>query len=381
MSVPREFQLITYLAQWEHQVRHVLSSSYPESLTIDALLELANAQDQRAWLTTPLDYPPLRGGAKLLQALSALYRTIDADHLVSFAGGDEAIYASIHALLDGDAHAIVPTPNYQSLETLPLSLCEVTGVPLDPLRDWQLDLDRVCDALRPNTRLIVINFPHNPTGAVLARDSLDALIDVCRARGIWLLSDEVYRMTEYDERDRLPPVADLYERGISLNVMSKAYALPGLRIGWIACRDATLIDRAVRMKQYLSVCNALPSEHLACVALSVEQQLVDRVMSIARSNLNSLDTFLQQHSTRFEWRAPKAGVLGYPKYLGADGTQCFAERLIRERGALVVPSTVYASALGDVSPDYLRIGFGKASFGEALLALKAFVEDDCSAYA
>lgn len=378
MPIPREFQLISWLAKWEHHVRHVLSSSYPESLSINMLLEMAGTQDKCIWFESTLDYPPLRGGPALLETIAALYETTGPDQVVSFAGGDEALYATFHALLNRDSHVIVPTPNYQSLETLPLSLCEVTGVPLDPERDWCLDLDRVRDALRPNTRLIVINFPHNPTGAVLPRATLDALIDLCRARGIWLLSDEVYRMTEYDERDRLPPVVDLYERGISLNVTSKAYALPGLRIGWIACRDTELLNGAARMKQYLSVCNALPSEHLATAALAIGNRLVDRVMTIARANRDRLSVALQRHPALFQWTAPKAGVLAYPKYLGKGGAQRFAERLAHDRGVLVVPSAVYASELGDVSRDYLRIGFGKASLPEALKAFEAFLEDKYS---
>lgn len=375
MPVPREFRLVSWLAEWEHRVRHVLSSSYPESLSINALLGMADLQEDFAWLDLTLDYPPLRGAAALLEKISALYATVDPNQVVSFAGGDEALYATFHALLDRDAHVIVPTPNYQSLETIPLSLCAVTGIPLDSRRDWSLDLDRVRDALRPNTRLIVINFPHNPTGAVLPRATLDALIDLCRARGIWLLSDEVYRMTEYDERDRLPPVVDLYERGISLNVTSKAYALPGLRIGWIACRDADLLDRAVRMKQYLSVCNALPAEYLATAALAIGPRLVERVMTIARVNRDRLSAVLQRHPALFQWAPPKAGVLAYPKYLGNDGAERFAERLARDRGVLVVPSTIYASELDHVSPDYLRIGFGKSDLVSALEAFEASIED------
>ncbi|RKP44456.1 pyridoxal phosphate-dependent aminotransferase [Pararobbsia silviterrae] len=375
MPVPRAFQLIAYLAKWEHHVRHVLSSSYPESLSIDALREIAGVSDDRTWLDTPLDYPPLRGTPALLETISRLYATTRPDDIASFAGGDEALYATFHALLDRDAHVIVPTPNYQSLESLPMSLCDVTGIPLDAARDWHLDLDRVRDALRPNTRLIVVNFPHNPTGAVLPRATFDALIELCRARGIWLLSDEVYRMTEYDVRDRLPPVVDVYERGISLNVTSKAYALPGLRIGWIACRDTALLDRVTQMKQYLSVCNALPSEHLATVALAAEAHLVERVMTLARARRDRVGAVLERYPSLFQWRAPKAGVLAYPKYLGRDGAQRFAERLVQARGVLVVPSTVYASELGDVSPDYLRIGFGKANLDAALESFEAFLED------
>jgi aspartate/methionine/tyrosine aminotransferase len=129
---------------------------------------------------------------------------------------------ALHVLLDRDSHAIVVTPNYQSVETIPLSLCALTGVPLDPDRQWTLDIDRVAAAIRLNTKLVSINFPHNPTGKILERDRFEALVALCRRHGIWLFSDEVYRLLDADTGfDHLPQAADVYERGPSLNVMSK----------------------------------------------------------------------------------------------------------------------------------------------------------------
>ncbi len=122
-------------------------------------------------------------------------------------------------------------------------------------------------ALRPNTKLVSINFPNNPTGSVLERGRFDELVGLCRKRGLYLFSDEVYRLIERDESIRLPQVGDVYERGLSLNVMSKAYGLPGLRIGWIMSRDRDVLQRMERYKHYLSICNSAPSEYLAAAAL------------------------------------------------------------------------------------------------------------------
>ena len=159
---------------------------------------------------------------------------------------------------DAESHAVVVTPNYQSHESLPSSICQATGVPLDPDDGWSLDIDRVAAAVRPNTKLITINFPHNPTGAILDRDRYDALIELCRHHGLHLLHDEIFNGLGPTGTEHLPFVADVYEKGLSLNVMSKAFGLPGLRLGWIASHDTEVLSQMERMKHYLSICNAAP---------------------------------------------------------------------------------------------------------------------------
>jgi aspartate/methionine/tyrosine aminotransferase len=190
----------------------------------------------RSWL----GYTETFGAPDLCEAIAATYEQ-QAGNILCFAGAEEGLFAAMQALLDRDSHAIVVTPNYQSAETVPLSLCAVTGIPLDPERGWRLDIDRVAAAIRSNTRLISINFPHNPTGKVLQRDRFDALIALCRKHGIWLFSDEVYRLLDAGTGiEHLPQAADCYERALSLTVMSKTYGLAGLRVGWIASSDREL---------------------------------------------------------------------------------------------------------------------------------------------
>lgn len=376
MALIEEFRLVRYLSRWEHVVRHPLSSSYPESLTVDDLLRFAAEADRDALFRVPLDYMPIRGGSRLLSAIAGTYDTLSAEDVVAFAGADEAITAAVQALLEPGDHAVVVVPAYQSLESLPAAACDVTAVPLDPRRDWFLDPDRVRDAIRPNTRVLVMNAPHNPTGTLPPAEVFDALVALCRRHGLWLLSDEVYRGLEYDPRLRLPQAADAYERGLSLNVMSKAYGLPGLRIGWLASRSPEMLDRVERAKQYLSICNANASETLAAVALDARGAILDAVLARARRNLARLDAVLASRPDLFEWRPPQAGVLAFPRYRGREGAEAFAARLVQETGILVVPSTVYRSALADVPGDHLRIGFGRRSLDEALDRLRAWLSDE-----
>ncbi len=274
----------------------------------------------------------------------------------------------MRVLLGKEDHAVVITPNYQSAETVPLSLCAVSGVPLDPNDGWSLDLDRVAAAIRPETRVVSINFPHNPTGKILELDRFAALVELCRKRGIWLFSDEVYRLLGPEGVEHLPQVADVYERGLSLGVMSKAYGLAGLRIGWIACSDRNMLLRMERMKHYLSICNSGPSERLALIALRARERLLARNCALITANLAKLDAFFGTFPHLFDWHRPDGGCVAYPRYLGNDGVEAFAERLIEQAGVLLLPSGMYRSELNATPPDRFRIGFGRADLAQGLAA-------------
>jgi len=281
--------------------------------------------------------------------------------------------------LSRDDHAVIVVPNYQSAETIPSGLCAVTGAMLDPAEGWSLDIDSVAAAIRPNTKLIAINFPNNPTGKILERDRLEALVRLCRRYGIWLFSDEVYRLIERDPAARLPPAVDAYERGISLGTISKAYGLPGLRIGWIACRDSALLQRMERVKHYLSICNAAPCELLARIALRAGELILDRNRRIAAANIGVLDKFFAARAELFDWQSPDGGVVGFPRYKGTEGVDAFCERMIERQGVLLLPASVYQSALRPVPHDRFRIGFGRRDMPEAVAALREGLErrGDC----
>src|SRR5687768_11538327 len=161
-----DFRLETHFSRWEFNARFNLAGSDVESMGLDDLLALADADDREAWTRLRLGYTETFGAPALRQAIAATYDHVDAAHVLCFAGAQEAIYSAMHALLTADDHAVVLVPNYQSLEEVPLSLCSVTGVALRADRGWTMDVGDLRAAVRPNTRLIAINFPHNPTGSV-----------------------------------------------------------------------------------------------------------------------------------------------------------------------------------------------------------------------
>ena len=370
-----DFRLETYFSRWEFKARYHLCASDMESLSLAELLALASDEDRAAWESLHLGYTETYGAPALREAIAATYDRIEPSQILTFAGAEEGIFVAMQVLLDADDHAIVVTPNYQAAETVPASICAVSGVALDPDDDWNLDLDRIRENMRPNTKLISLNFPHNPTGKVIDAGTLEAIVGLADKYGAYVFSDEVYRLLERSDGLRLPQVADIYERGLSLNVMSKSYGLPGLRIGWIACRDGGLLSAMERAKHYLSICNSAPSEALARIALAAREQILARNRALVERNLALLDAFFADYPDLFDWRIPDGGCIGYPRYRGDDGVESFCKDLVEQSSVLLLPASVYQSGLTDTPADRFRIGFGRANLAEGLEVLRRHLGD------
>lgn len=370
-----EFRLESYLSRWEFTARFHMTASDVQTMTMRRLLELADDEDRRAWETLALGYTETFGDPALREAIAEMYERAEADDVICFAGAEEALYLAMQVLLGPDDHAVVVTPNYQSAETVPLSLCEVTGVAMDAERDWALDIDRIAEAIRSNTRVVSVNFPNNPTGKVIDAADFVRLAELCDERSIHLFSDEVYRGLERDPQRTLPQAADLSARALSLNVTSKSLGLPGLRIGWIVCRDREIRSRLERAKHYTSICNAGPSELLARIAIKARKQILDRNRGIIATNVAIFDDFFAQFPDLFEWQAPDGGCVVYPRYLGADGVETFCTELVEQAGVLLLPASVYRSELTPTPTDRFRIGVGRLDPEPALDALAGWLRD------
>jgi len=373
MTLLPDFKLEVYLGKWEFAAKWHMTPSDAQTLSIKELLALADAEDRAAWDDLPLSYIETWGTPKLRRAIAATYDGAKPEDVLAFAGAEEGLYCAMHALLGKDDHALIVTPNYQSAEQVPLSLCAVEGVALREERNWDLDLDELKARIRPNTRLISINFPHNPTGKIIDRVTFDALVALCRKHGIWLFSDEVYRGLEIDPAKRLPAAVEAYERGLSLGVMSKAYGLPGLRVGWIASKDHALLERMERIKHYLSICNAGPSEHLAVIALKARDKVIGRNVALLKDNLQAVERFFADYPGRFQWYRPDGGCVAFPRYLGSDGVESFCHRLAEEAGIVLLPASIYTSSLNPVAADRFRIGFGRSYTKQGLDEMRKFL--------
>jgi len=366
-----DFRLEVHLGRWEFAARHHLTASDAESLSVAEVL----GEDGLAELgALRLGYTPTWGTDALREAVAATYDTVAPADVLAFAGAEEAMFWALQELAGPGDHAVVTVPNYQSMETLVLRTgADVDGLVLAPEDGWALDLDALAARLRPETTLVAVNFPNNPTGAVADRATFIALAELCDERGIRLFSDEVYRGLELDPARTLPQAADLSERAVSLNVMSKAYGLPGLRIGWLACRDRALLERLERRKHYTSICNAGPSEHLATIALQNGERIRARNRAIIAANLPVFAEFFARWPEHFEWEPPQGGCVCFPRLLTGEPASRFCRRLVETAGVLTLPADIYTSELAEVPGDRFRIGVGRHDPGAALAAFDEFL--------
>lgn len=362
---PQPFALERYFARYEFTTKYLLCSSDPESMPIAELLAFEDGAAER-FANVWLGYTESRGAPELREAIGALYPATGADGVLVHGGTQEAIFAAINCAAGAGDHIVVQFPAYQSQ----YSIAESIGAAVSR---WNVDLDgdgapdpgELEALLRPQTRAIVITSPSNPTGYVFDRPRLDRVVEIARERGLWLISDEVYRGTEHDAADRNPPVCDLYERGISLGGTAKAYGLAGLRIGWLATRDRPFYDRVAEFKDYLTICNSAPSEFLAALALRNGDSLIARVQGIVARNLDVLDAFFARHADAWQWYRPRAGTTAFPRYLKGD-TDTLCADLVERAGVLLLPSSAF-----DAGNDRVRIGYGRSNLREALAAVES----------
>ncbi len=356
------FKLERYFAQHEFTAKYLLSPSDCESLSMKELLQLADAESLTLWNELRLGYTESPGHPLLREEVSRLYQTIAPDDVL-IAVPEEAIFIVMQTLLKPGDQVITIFPAYQSLYEVARSIgCEVT-----PWRlvlgsaSWQLDFDRLNQSLTDRTRLLVLNFPHNPTGYLPTRGELDALVEIARKHNLVVFCDEMYRLLEYDPADRLPPICDLYEKGISLSGLSKTFALPGLRLGWLAMRGQALLTQWLAYKDYTTICNSAPSEVLGIMALRAKDAIVARNLDIIRRNLLVAQEFFSGYSDHFAWIKPRAGSIAFPRWTSAKSIEEFCEDVLAQQNVMVVPGGIF-----DYPGNHFRVGLGRRNLAEAL---------------
>jgi aspartate/methionine/tyrosine aminotransferase len=363
----RPFRIEHFYARHEFTARYMLSSSDAESWSVRELLAL-EPDATEAFLGQRLGYTESPGAPALRRVIATLYEKATPDDVLVCSSAEEAIFVLYHAYLGPGDHAIVESPGYESaLELARSTGAEVSRWPLRWADGWRPDLDALRRLLRPSTRLVYVNTPHNPTGTQLSPEALAEIAGLCRDAGAVLFCDEVYRELEHEPADRLPAATDLDERAVSLGSMSKAYGLPGLRLGWLVTRDARLRQAALDLKHYTTICSSAPSEHLSALALRHREALLARNRDLVRGNLALLDDFFARRADRFAWVRPQAGPIGFPRVLAREGASALCQRLLDATGILLLPGEVFDE------PDHVRIGFGRANLPEVLARLDAWL--------
>lgn len=362
------FKLERYFAKYEFNTEFLLCSSDCEAMSIADLLALEPGsveKFQNVWL----GYTESQGSPTLRKEICNLYSTMQPEDILVHTGAGEAIYLFMYAAFQKGDHVIVHSPGYQSLTEVVRSVgCEVSPWMAHEENGWALDLDDLRKLIRPNTKGIVINTPHNPTGYLMSRADFEAVNKFAQENNLILFSDEVYRESEYDPSIRLPAACDMGEHAVSLGVTSKTYGLAGLRIGWIATKNKKIYQNMASLKDYTTICNSAPSEFLAEVAMRNRQTLIDCNLGIIKHNLSVVDELFSRHTDLFQWVRPQAGSMGFPKLLKGNIEE-FCDELVMKAGVMLLPGTMY-----DESNNHFRLGLGRKNLPQAVERLKEFLK-------
>lgn len=359
----KPFALERFFAEHEFRVEILACSSDPEAVTMRELYALEPALPHTLEAMS-LGYTESLGHPKLREALAKRYERTGAEQVLVASGAEEPIYAFMRTRLQPGDHVIVHFPAYQSLyEIAEAAGAQVSRWTARESDRWQLDPDALAGLVRPNTRGIVINSPHNPTGAVLERERFDAIITFARKHGLWLFSDEVYRGLEHDPARRNPCAADVYEHAVSLGAFAKTLGLAGLRLGWMATHDKRFFDDVAAYRDYLTICSSGPSEQIAIAAMKHADALEQRARDIVLGNLALADGLIAQHPEKLSWVRPEGGTMGFPR---VEHASALCKDVLEQRGVLLLPGQLF-----EFDDQHLRLGLGRRNFREAVERLRA----------
>ena len=359
----KPFELERYFAKYEFTAPWLLCCSDCEALTLSELLSMADEESLHLWNQLWLGYTESHGHPLLREEVCRLYHSLAPDEVLVTVP-EEGIYITMQSLLQKGDHIVVTGPGYQSLWDIAHSLGCATSFWMpqwDHVLGWSFQVEELFNLITKKTKLIVINFPHNPTGSVLTEAQLNRVVEVARERNLYLFSDEMYRYLEFDPSLRLPSVAEVYERGIALSGLSKSFALPGLRIGWLTSKDKALLQSCAYYKDYTTICNSAPSEVLAIIGLRAKHQILERNFNTISRNLSLLDAFFIRYNHLFTWHQPTAASIAFPKFLPHYPVADYCDGLIKKCGVMLLPANLFG-----LDGPFFRIGFGRKNLPEAL---------------
>ncbi|MBN2614873.1 MAG: aminotransferase class I/II-fold pyridoxal phosphate-dependent enzyme [Bacteroidales bacterium] len=363
-----DFKLERYFANHEFTAKYLLSSSDCDGWEMNDVLQLASPRELKLWEELQLGYTESEGSSMLRESILQFYQQQSIEQVVVSSPG-ELNFSLMNVLLSRGDHVVCIAPAYQSLYEVVRSLgCSLSFWKPDP-ETWEFDTNDLEQLVRVNTKLIIINFPHNPTGGYLTLNQLSEIVSVARKHGAYLFSDEMYRKLMISDREELPPVCDLYEKGISLWGLSKSFGLAGLRTGWLVSQDKDLLKKVIAFKDYLSICSSGPSEVLSIIALNHADAFILPNMEKIRKNVSLFGEFTAEHDIISSFIPPKAGSTAFVK-LNIENTSLeFSDRLVEQTGIMTVPAEMF-----DTEGKYIRIGFGRRNFPEVMEVFSQYLK-------
>jgi aspartate/methionine/tyrosine aminotransferase len=364
---PAPFALERYFARYEFSAPYLLSSSDCDGLPMREVLAMADDECRALWGDLRLGYTESLGLPQLRAEIAGMYEGATAEDVITGAP-EELIFVAMNALLRPGDRVVCTYPGYQSLFEIARAIgCVVDLWQPHEQGAWRFDPDDLAGMLRPGTRLVVVNFPHNPTGALPSRDEFVAMVEAAGRAGAHVFSDEMYRLLESDPGERLPSACELAPDALSVSGMSKVFGMAGARIGWVVTRDAEAMQALAAFKDYTTICSSAPSEVLALIGLRARAALVQRHRARIARNLATLEAFVARHGERFGLAPPRAGSVCLLRLRDGRATD-FCRRVVDEVGIMLLPSSVFQ--FGD---DHVRIGLGRESMPDVLARLEAFL--------
>ena len=330
-----------------------IHQSNPQPLTLGELETLIDEPLLELAQSTPLGYAAVAGDESLRLAIAGIYQHQDPQQIACFVGAQEAIFCSLVSLLQPKDKVVAITPIFAPLIATAEEIgCQLQLISLDAKQQWQLDLDELEAAIKANCKLLVLNFPHNPTGAMISEQQLEHIIQLCAENDCWILSDEVFRGLEHDPHDRLPAVADRYAKAISIGVLSKAFALPALRVGWVSCQDQQLLTRMLQVKTAGSICGSRIDELIATKVITQHEKIWQENRRRLNKNFQSLASFMAQHNDLFDFAAPKAGCVCFPILKNQTADE-LSKQLIEDDRLMILANDLFLTELNG-----FRLSFG-----------------------
>lgn len=362
-----DFKLERYFARHEFTAKYLLSSSDCDGYAMNYVLKQASPKELELWENLTLGYTESEGHPLLREAILQYYNLQNIEN-VFVASPGELNFITMNVLLQPNDHVVVVSPAYQSLSEVVKSLdCEISYWQPNPIT-WEFDTDVLERLIQRNTKLIILNFPHNPTGAYLTQTQLNDIINIADKQGAWLFSDEMYRKITVGDMPELPPVSDLYEKGISLWGTSKSFGLAGLRIGWLVAQNKEFLRDVVAFKDYLSICSSAPAEILSLIALNHAEKFIQPNIEKIKANIQLFASFVERHRGLFTFVPPSAGSVAFVKINIPRSSLDFSNQLVEATGIMTVPAEMF-----EYPGKYLRIGFGRRSFPEVLEKLEEYL--------
>ncbi|MCB9418946.1 MAG: aminotransferase class I/II-fold pyridoxal phosphate-dependent enzyme [Ardenticatenaceae bacterium] len=362
------FEIEQYFDRYEFTTPYLLCASDCETMSVAELLQMADVS-LTDFADMRLGYTEAQGSQELRTAVAQTYKSVQPDHVVILTAPEEGIYLTMRALLEPGDHVIVLTPAYNSLLNLAQHVSgNVSQWEIQPTESgWQIDLAAFEQLVTPATKLIIVNFPHNPTGFLPTTDEFQTIIDIAQRHNTWLFCDEMYRGLELNGTPTLVSAVDQYQRAIVLSGLSKTHGLPGLRSGWLVVRDATLRAQLQNWKHYTTICPPAPSEFLALAALHVQDKLAARNRRLIEHNLQAANEFFGRWPKLFTWRPPQAGSVALVG-LNLPSATDYCHVLAQNSGVLLLPSSYLG--YGD---QHVRVGFGRANFVDNLAKYEKYL--------